>query len=68
VIKTCTNNYNVKINASETKTSQIADIFDLRFEEGKVWSLAKNSLVKIPLALSMCQHSSLAHLYSNANY
>jgi hypothetical protein len=68
VIETCTDDYNVKINASETTISQITEVFDIKLDKGKRWTLAEDSLVEVPSMLSMCQHSSLAYIHSGANY
>jgi hypothetical protein len=53
VIETCTDNCNMKINASETTVPQITEVFDLKFDKGKKWALAENSLVGVPSMLSM---------------
>jgi hypothetical protein len=51
VIETCTDDCDVKINASETTVSKIIDIFGLGKEEW--WNLVENSLVEVPSILSM---------------
>jgi hypothetical protein len=55
VIETCTDNCNMKINASETTVPQITEVFDLKFNKGKKWALAEDSLVGVPSMLSMSQ-------------
>lgn len=68
MIEPCINDYNVKINASETTISQITEVFDIKLDKGKPWTLAEDTLVEVPSMLSMCQHSSLEHTHSGANY
>jgi hypothetical protein len=54
MIETCTiNDYNVKINASETTISKITEVFDIRLDKGKRWTLADDSLLEVPSILSM---------------
>jgi hypothetical protein len=53
VIESCTNDCNVKINASDTTISEIAEIFGLKLDELNEWTLVENSLIEIPSMLSM---------------
>ena len=55
MIETCTDDYNMKINASETTISQITEVFGLKFDKGKRWTLAEDSPVEVPSVLCMCQ-------------
>ncbi len=52
----------------ETTISQIIEVFDIKLDKGKRWTLAKDSLAEVSSMLSMCQHSSLAHKHSGATY
>ena len=54
MIETCTD-CDVKINASETTNSKIIEVFDLKFNKGKQWTLAEDSLVETPSMLSISQ-------------
>jgi hypothetical protein len=53
VIKSCTNDYDVKINASDITNSEITEVFDLKFDELNEWTLAENNLIEVPSMLSM---------------
>src|SRR5277367_3117826 len=66
VIKTCANDCDVKINARETTESKMTEVFDLKVDKTTRWTLAEDSLVEVPSALSMSQHLRVHIL--NANY
>jgi hypothetical protein len=53
VVETCTNDCDVKINASDTTESKITEVFDLKVDKSNRWTLAKDSLVEVPSILSM---------------
>jgi hypothetical protein len=54
VIETCTDDCDVKINASETTIPQIIDIFGLSSSESiREWALIGDSLVDVPSILGM---------------
>lgn len=53
MIKACINDCDVKINESDTTNSEIADVFDLKFDELNEWMLAEISLIEVPSMLSM---------------
>jgi hypothetical protein len=52
-----------KINAREATIPQILDIFGLRFDKDRLWSLAENNLVKLPLRLMFNLDDLKAALY-----
>jgi hypothetical protein len=56
VVEAYANDCDVKINASDKKMSRIAEVFDLRVNNDNRWSLADDSLVEVPVRLSMSQH------------
>ena len=53
MIETCTDDCDVKINASETTNSKITEVFDLKLDSASQWTLAEDSLVDVPSMLSM---------------
>lgn len=53
MIETCTNDCDVKINASDTTESKITEVFELKVNKRSRWTLAEGSLVEVPLMLSM---------------
>jgi hypothetical protein len=55
VIETCTDDFDVQINASETADSTIMEVFDLKFNISKEWTLVEGSLADVPVMLSMSQ-------------
>lgn len=53
MIETCTNNYNVKLNAGEMTIKTIMELFNLKKSQND-WTLAESSLVPdVPKRLSI---------------